>query len=164
MEQLNCNWIVWYHYDMNSWTIDSFVELVKITTVEEFWYFVESLKTVNNLLIEHLYIMREGIKPMWEDPRNRNGGCWSIKIDIKDTYVTFVKILMYIISENILVNNDDNLSEGITGISLCQKNNYNCILQIWSSDKKYNKVNYLPKEFNDSFGYNIIFRSHSPEY
>jgi hypothetical protein len=164
MERLNCNWIVWYHYDINSWTIDSFVELIKITTVQEFWYFVESLKTISNLLIEHMYIMREGIKPMWEDPRNRNGGCWSIKIDIKDTYVTFVKILMYLITENILVNNEENLSEGITGVSLCQKNNYNCILQIWNSDKKYNKVNYLPKEFTDSFGVDILFRIHNPEY
>lgn len=164
MERLNCNWIVWYHYDINSWTIDSFVELVKITTVEEFWYFVESLKSINNLLIEHLYIMREGIKPMWEDSKNRNGGCWSIKIDIKDTYITFVKILMYLITENILINNEENLSEEITGVSLCQKNNYNCILQIWNSDKKYNKVNYLPKEITDTFGFNILFRLHQPEY
>lgn len=164
MERLNCNWIVWYHYDINSWTIDSFVELVKITTVQEFWYFVESLKTISNLLIEHIYIMREGVKPMWEDPRNRNGGCWSIKIDIKDTYITFVKILMYLITENILINNEENLSEEITGVSLCQKNNYNCILQIWNSDKKYNKVNYLPKEFTEQFGYDVLFRTHQPEY
>lgn len=164
MEQLNSNWVVWYHYDINSWTKESFVKLVTIKTVQDFWKFVESLKSINNLLIEHLYIMREGILPMWEDPSNRNGGCWSIKIDIKDSYVIFVQILMFLVCEIILIDENKNLSEQITGLSLCQKNNYNCILQIWAKDTKYNKINYLPREITDQFGYDLIFKKHTPEY
>jgi hypothetical protein len=164
MEKLNCNWVLWYHFDMNSWGVDSFRKLIIISTVEDFWRFVESLKNVNNLLVEHLYFMREGIMPMWEDPKNRNGGCWSIKIDIKDSYIVFVKILMFLVTENILINDETNLSEEITGISLCQKNNYNCILQIWNGDKQYGKINYLPRDFIEQFGFEILYRVHIPEY
>ena len=30
-----------------------------------------------------LFIMKTGITPMWEDPKNREGGCFSYKITNK---------------------------------------------------------------------------------
>ena len=164
MEKLNCTWVIWYHYDINSWGKESFRQLTTIKTVEDFWMFVEAIKSINNLLVEHVYFMREGIMPMWEDQKNRNGGCWSIKIDIKDSYTVFVKMLMYLICESMLINGENNFSEEITGLSLCQKNNYNCILQIWNSEKKNSNIRYLPKEITDQFGYEILWRCHLPEY
>jgi hypothetical protein len=163
-EKLNDTWVVWYHYDINSWTKDSFRKLITLDNVQDFWYFVEGIKTLNNILIEHIYFIREGIMPMWEDARNRNGGCWSIKIDIKDSYVIFVKILMFLVCERSLINNDKNISNEVNGLSLCQKNNYNCILQIWNSDKKNNKISYLPKEVIEPFGFEVIWKPHNPEY
>ena len=106
MEKLNDKWVAWYHYDINVWTVDSFRKLVKLETVEDFWYFVDALKTLNNILIEHVYFIRDGIMPMWEDKRNRNGGCWSLKIDIKDCYTIFVKILMFLVCEKSLINGE----------------------------------------------------------
>ena len=33
-----------------------------------------------------LFLMRDGIQPIWEDEKNRNGGCFSYKIN---NYVCF---------------------------------------------------------------------------
>jgi hypothetical protein len=107
--------------------------------------------------------MRDGILPIWEDPKNRNGGCWSIKVDIKDSFTTFVRVIMFAIGENLLYKEKENISQEITGISLCQKNNYNCVLQIWSTNSRHNKITYLEKSITNEYGYEIIFRPHIPE-
>lgn len=158
-EGLNSSWVLWYHYDINIWTQSSFRKIAKIETVEDFWIMVDMLKD-NQVMIEHIFFMREGIYPVWEDPNNRSGGCWSLKIDIKDSYTTLVKILMYVIGENILFKGDENISEELTGVSLCQKNNYNCVLQLWTSNNKNNKINYLQKAITDQYGFEIIYRPH----
>ena len=31
-----------------------------------------------------LFVMRNGINPMWEDPKNKDGGCFSYKISNKN--------------------------------------------------------------------------------
>jgi len=163
VEKLNSVWCFWYHLDLTCWTANSFKLLAKIETVEDFWQMVETLQN-NQIIIEHIYFMRDGIMPMWEDDHNRNGGCWSLKVDIKDSYLTLVKILIYLIGENILYKDGKNISDEMTGISLCQKNNYNCVLQLWTSNSKNNKINYLKKEITDAHGYEVIFKSHIAEF
>jgi hypothetical protein len=163
MEKLNCRWVFWYHFDINNWVPESFKKIAVIDSVDDFWDVINELKN-NILMIEHMYFMREGIYPMWEDEMNRNGGCWSIKIDIKDSYSTLIKTLIYTLGENLLYKDKVNISYEITGISLCQKNNYNCVLQIWTSNNKNNKVNYLNKGITEQHGYEIIYRPHIAEW
>ena len=38
------------------------------------------------------YFLRTGIKPTWEDPRNRDGGCFSYKVSNKRTMSEGVKL------------------------------------------------------------------------
>ena len=40
--------------------------------------------------------MKEGIKPTWEDPKNRNGGCFSYKVTNKNVYKVW-KDLTYVV-------------------------------------------------------------------
>ena len=161
---LNTKWTLWYHYDVNLWTAHSFKLLCTITTIDDFWSMVKALQENSCIIIEHLYLMRDGILPMWEDKANRNGGCWSIKVDIKDSFQIFIKIVMYAISETLLLKDKENISNEITGISLCQKNNYKSVLQIWSSNSKNNKITYLHKAIASEYGYEILFRPHIPEF
>lgn len=163
VEKLNNVWCFWYHFDVTCWTPNSFKLLTKIETVEDFWLLVETLKN-NQIIIEHIYFMRDGIMPIWEDHQNRNGGCWSLKVDIKDSFLIMVKILIFLIGENILFKDNKNISEEITGISLCQKNNYNCVLQLWTSNTKNSKINYLHKGITDLYGFEIIYRPHVAEF
>lgn len=163
-ESLNSTWVFWYHHDPNSWMTQSFTKLAEIYNLSEFWMLVDAIQQTPLLLLEHIYFMRGGIYPVWEDSHNRNGGCWSIKIDIKDSFQTLVKMMMYVIGENSLYKGEENISYEITGISLCQKNNYNSVLQLWTSNARNNKLKYIHKELTAEFGYEIIFRPHIPEH
>ena len=71
--------------------------------------------------------MKEGIKPMWEDKQNINGGCFSYKINNK--VVTKIwKELSYALMGETLSDYDI-----INGITISPKKNF-CIIKIWISN------------------------------
>ena len=68
--------------------------ICEFSTVEEFWQYFnhiprpgkvffdgESKASVgpSNKVIDELSIFKKGIKPEWEDPQNRDGGCFYIR-------------------------------------------------------------------------------------
>jgi hypothetical protein len=157
-------WTLWYHADTTKWTPSSFKQLCTISTVEDFWEMIDAITKNTHILLEHIYVMRGKIIPMWEHPENSNGGCWSIKIDISESFKVFTRILAYICGETSMYTSDmENMSNQINGISLCQKNNYSCIIQIWNRDKTNNQITLLPKDITERFSYEIIYRPHIPE-
>jgi len=163
-EVLNTSWVLWYHFDVTAWKVENFRVLVTMDTVEDVRDVFLIIQENPVMILEHLYVMRKGITPRWEDPCNRKGGCWSMKVDIKESFQVFVKTVIMVVSENSLSLEDGtNRSDLVTGISLCQKNNYNSILQVWNSDRKVNKVSYLPQELTSKFTYEIIYRPHITE-
>lgn len=158
---LNDVWCVWYRYDLNSWSKDGFRKLCTLRTVDDIWTFEHFCREKENrkLLTEYIVIMKEGIDPIWEHPRNRDGGCWSIKIDVQKSLQLFIEYLCLIVTDDAV------LQTGITnGISISSKNTFNTIIQLWSSDKKYNTIDCLTPMIRDSNGYEIIYRTHNPEY
>lgn len=57
--------------------LDATKELQSFCSVEEFWQIYAHLKRVDRLPFTSEYqIFRKGVKPMWEDPVNVNGGKW----------------------------------------------------------------------------------------
>jgi translation initiation factor 4E len=51
-------------------------------TVEDFWSVFNHIEQVSNLTAGCDYsFFTSGIKPMWEDEANKNGGRWVINID-----------------------------------------------------------------------------------
>lgn len=66
-------WTLWAHlpHDTN-WTFESYIRILTFNTVEEI---IMLLETLPNEIITNcmLFIMRDGIKPMWEDPKNVKG-------------------------------------------------------------------------------------------
>lgn len=116
-------------------------------------------------MTEHLYIMRKGIQPLWEDKRNRSGGCWSIKVDLKEAFTLFGKIVASALGEDSMYSpENENISNHITGISFCAKNSFNAIIQIWNDDQNLSKISFLNPQLSESFVTDIIYRSHIPEY
>ena len=78
--QLANRWTLWAHLPHNTdWSITSYIPIATFTTVEDTLAVTETLPSI---LVENcmLFIMKEGIKPTWEDPKNRNGGCFSYKV------------------------------------------------------------------------------------
>lgn len=161
----NQKWCLWYHYDTQSWTAVSFRKLTTISTVREMWAMVDSILQNNSLIMEHLYIMREGVAPIWEDTRNRNGGCWSIKVDLRESVTMFVKILAFVLGETSMISPDGkNLSTHVMGVSFCSKNTFNAIIQIWNDDKQLSKITLLQPRLAEPYMAEVIYRPHIPEY
>jgi translation initiation factor 4E len=47
--------------------------------VEDFWSIFQHIRAASELRVGHDYsLFKEGIKPMWEDPKNKNGGRWLV--------------------------------------------------------------------------------------
>lgn len=163
--QFKNTWQMYYHYDTQNWTSASFKRLATISTVGEYWAAVDALAKNSQLQAEHLFFMREGIEPIWEHKANHNGGCWSIKVDLRDSLTVLAKILALVMGETSMISPDGtNLSHCITGVSFCSKNSFNAIIQLWNSDRSLNKTSLLNSEITEPFMAEIIYRGHIPEY
>jgi len=129
----NAKWTVWLHrIEETSWKEDSYKYLHTIDTINTFWdfftYFNEYDK-VNN----YFFIMRNKIKPIWEDNENRNCTICSIKIfnvynnntNLEFGTELMIMLTLSIINETLIMNN-----EIINGITYGVKKN--CVLiKIW---------------------------------
>jgi len=56
-------------------------KLATFSTVEDFWAYYSHMIRPNDLSVSADYnLFRDGIVPMWEDPANRNGGKWVVRL------------------------------------------------------------------------------------
>jgi len=131
LHYLNSEWTIWSHLSNDTdWSLNSYKNITTINNVESILTLYENLPE-NIIKYCMLFIMRKGINPIWEDEKNRNGGCFSYKINNK--YVTEIwKDLSYaLIGETITKN--DSFNNNINGITISPKKNF-CIIKIWISN------------------------------
>ncbi len=87
---------LFFHSLQNSWTLWFFKNdrtrsweenqrpIITFTTVEDFWGLYNHIELASRLASGCDYsLFKEGIKPMWEDDKNRRGGRWLINLDKK---------------------------------------------------------------------------------
>ena len=72
--------------------------------------------------------MRQNIKPMWEDPNNKAGGCFSFKVVNKNVPEVW-KSVSYLLTGETL-SSEQPFQSNITGITISPKKSF-CILKIW---------------------------------
>jgi len=76
-------------------------------TVESFWRCIDHVLLPSKMPVNSNYhCFVEGVKPMWEDPYNRQGGKWVITLKTKAPIfdVIWARILMGILGERISAN------------------------------------------------------------
>ena len=155
-QKINQKWILWYHDPLDTnWEITSYKNLQEITNVKEFW---EVYKFIDKNIVENsmLFLMRDGIKPLWEDPKNVPGGCWSFKISKGNLDRIWINLSAYLCGESLIKNEENHLL--LNGISISPKKNF-CIVKIWNSDKNKNKLDLLNKISDLPFD-TCIFKEH----
>ncbi len=132
---LKQKWVLWFHkVNDNSWDIDSYMRVMEIVTYKDLLFV---LKDLDNITSGMFFIMKEGIKPVYEDPQNVNGGYWSLRISKKEAFDVWKVILYYLSIDNLM--KDKSSHKHITGITVSPKIN-NCIFKIWVDDfKKFRK-------------------------
>lgn len=159
--QLTNRWTLWAHLPHNTdWSIISYIPIATFTTVEDTLAVTETLPSV---LVENcmLFIMKEGIKPTWEDPRNRNGGCFSYKVSNKNVYKVW-KDLTYVVAGESISKNTGFVS-CVSGITISPKKNF-CIIKIWMSDCSHQNPGVITLDVKGLTAQGCIFKKHTPEY
>jgi hypothetical protein len=108
-----------------------------------------------------LFMMRDGVKPTWEDPKNRNGGCFSYKISIK-TVAKVWKELSYVVVGG-TVSKQSGYVNNVTGITISPKKNF-CIIKIWMSDCSNQNPEVVTADLKGLSPAGCLFKKHMPEY
>lgn len=127
---LNSTWKIYIHnLTETDWSLNSYKLVYEMKTIKDFWTFFNNVKDFRNF---NFYIMRDNIKPIYEDPQNKNGYSYSYIIPGRKVTNTFVDVLVKMVSENLL--NDYNAYE-ICGISLTPKLKGISILKVWLKNK-----------------------------
>jgi hypothetical protein len=148
-------------------------QLCELTTINEVIYLFQLMKTVNNNIVgepsdnshngnvsDHLLnldvndyiIMRNGIEPIWEDPRNSNGGMFSVKMAHQKSFDIWSYFVAYILGETFSEN-----MEEINGISvsyISDPSNFNgaashSLVKIWDGNHNRTKdifTNIMPTD------------------
>jgi hypothetical protein len=143
-------WVLWGHLPHDTdWSIKSFINIATVNTIEET---IGITETLPNILIENcmLFLMRENVNPIWEDPMNKQGGYFSYKISNKHVGKVWKELSYVTVGETI--SNDADFTKNVTGITISPKKNF-CIIKIWMSTCRHqnpnlvtNRIKYLTPE------------------
>ena len=107
-----------------------------------------------------LFLMRKHINPIWEDPANRDGGCFSFKIANKNVHKAWTSLSYTLVGETLM--NSPNILPIINGITVSPKRSF-CIIKIWLSNCNMQNPAKLTNIKNLSIR-GCLFKKHKPEY
>ena len=131
VHNLNRKWILWSHLPQNpDWTLKSYNQICSLNTLEDV---VAILNIIPDTLLTScmLFFMREGIAPMWEDVKNRDGGCFKYRIINKHVPQTLKHMIYTLVGETLSSNKI--FLQNVTGITISPKKKF-CILKVWTSN------------------------------
>jgi hypothetical protein len=158
--KLSDNWTLWAHLPHNTdWSLKSYISICTFTTIEDTIAVTESLPP---MLVENcmLFMMKKGINPTWEDPKNRDGGCFSYKVLNKNVAKAWSELTYRIVCNSIA--SSESFINSVTGITISPKKNF-CIIKIWMTNCNHQNPSVVaPIKCLQSQG--CLFKKHTPEY
>lgn len=158
---LEDKWTMWAHlpHDID-WSITSYKKIYTIDTVEGA---IALSETIPDVLVKNcmLFLMREGIKPIWEDPKNRQGGCFSYKISNKNVFEVWKDLSYTLVGHSI--SNQSSFVANVTGITISPKKNF-CIIKIWVSNCSNQNPAIVTNDVKGLTSQGCLFKRHVPEY
>tara|TARA_B110000285_G_C15101526_1_gene605290 strand:+ start:1593 stop:2096 length:504 start_codon:yes stop_codon:yes gene_type:complete len=158
---LNEKWTLWAHLPDNiDWSLKSYIPIYTFKTVEEMMMITE---TVPNVLVENcmLFMMKDGIKPTWEDVQNRNGGSFSYKISNNVVSKVWKELIYSVVG--LSVSSNIGFACSVSGITISPKKNF-CIVKIWMSDCKHQNPGIITSDIKGLIPNGCIFKKHKPEF
>ena len=148
-------WVLWAHLPHDTdWSLSSYKEIICLESIEESLMLFENLPEI---MIKNcmLFLMRKNIKPIWEDEKNRSGGCFSYKINNKIVASCWKNLSYTLLGESLAT---PVISKCINGITISPKKNF-CIVKIWLSNCDYQNPEVLTK-INDMSCHGCLFKKH----
>ena len=158
---LKNKWCLWAHYPQdNDWSVDSYHKICEFENVNGTIAITETIPEgiIKNCM---LFLMKDGILPIWEDAKNRNGGCFSYKVNNK-CVVDVWKDLSYVLVGN-TISSDKKFVDAISGLTISPKKNF-CIIKIWMENCDNQNPRVVTKEMKHLTHEGCIFKKHTPSY
>lgn len=144
--------------------VKPYTEICTISTVNDLLFILKIMKEPSfgtvpivkanyndnrlNLDMNDYIIMRKGIEPIWEDPRNSNGGTFTIKMDHSQGYNVWSKFVLYMIGETMTYDMDK--INGITVSYIADSSNYKggnsnnySYIKIWDGQENRTKESFI---------------------
>lgn len=151
-------YVFWTHDSSNkNWNLSSYNQVCTIETVADFWKLYNNLSKIFHKT--HLFLMKDGINPIWEDDANKNGGFCSFKTELNNSLDIYEDLSVRLICHKIISNPDE-----LNGISISPKYN-SSIIKIWNRNCDYEFLNKLDTEISNKYqGCSIKYIKNIPEY
>lgn len=159
--KLSDKWCLWAHLPHDTdWSINSYKKIYTVTTVEET---IAVTETLPDILVKNcmMFLMRDGIKPIWEDPKNRNGGCFSYKVSNKNVYEVWKELSYMLVGDTI--SKEKSFVTCVTGITISPKKNF-CIIKIWMTNCANQNPAIVTTDIKGITPVGCLFKKHTPEY
>lgn len=153
------NWTLWAHLPHDTdWSIRSYKQIHTFNSAEEAIALTETLPAtlVKNCM---LFLMREGVMPTWEDPRNREGGSFSYKVSNKMVPATWRNLTYTLVGETLAKTNS--VSSTINGITISPKKNF-CVVKVWTSHSRNQDPTTINEVQPSISPAGCLFRRHNP--
>ena len=159
--KLTDKWTIWAHlpHDID-WSINSYKKIYTMNNAEEAIAIIETLPEilVNNCM---LFLMRDGINPIWEDPKNKSGGCFSYKVSNKTVYNIWKQLSYVVVGESI--SHQTSFVANVNGITISPKKNF-CIIKIWMATCANQNPSIVTNDVIGLSSQGCLFKKHTPEF
>lgn len=147
---LTNKWVLWHDCPNKKITSHNWIENIKqiytFNSLEDFWGIHNNILKSSALSYgSNYYLFKDGIKPMWEDPANENGGKWSIQLKKKlEVDSIWLHTILNCIGENFYdEENDKDYNTEITGV-IVNIRKYQDKVNIWLKNKNNQKsIDYI---------------------
>ena len=133
MRPLSTSWTLWYHDTSEDWSEASYQQLVTVHTLEEV-VALTSLCNEPQLSSNMLFVMKEGVLPLWEHVSNRTGGAFSYKVPNVDVVRVWKDMVARLTGQT--MTSQGSMLQDINGISISPKNNF-VILKVWMASQRH---------------------------
>ena len=122
-------WVLWFHnHDTVDWSVQSYRRIFAFSNVEDFWRMAHGMPDLGSAPGMY-FIMKDGIMPLYEDPRNIGGSLFSYRVFKKKLEEIWTDVMLGVIG-NTLIEDDDSLC----GISVNTKNS---VIKLWLSKRTF---------------------------
>jgi len=154
-------WNLYYHlpHDKN-WELSSYKTIMPDIDSAEKMISINENMSENIVKHSMLFVMRKGITPMWEDPKNRDGGCFSFKVINKQVPAVWKSLFYSLCGESLCI--DSKYNPIMNGITISPKKNF-CIIKIWMKDCSIQDPNIIIP-INNLSKQGCLFKKHEPEF
>jgi len=154
-------WDLYYHLPQDkTWELSSYKIIMGDIDRADKLVAINEAIPANIVRYCMLFVMRKGITPMWEDPQNRNGGCFSYKVINKQVVEVWKSLVYALCGESLATNPKYN--GVINGITISPKKNF-CIVKIWLKDCSIQDPNIIINITNLT-KQGCLFKKHAPEF